>query len=89
MLGTSERRTCEVLEVARSTLRYEDSRKNGDEQRLAVIRLAIQYGRYGYRKICDFLEVERQSINHNQVGRIWYEKGLQRPARHRRRKELY
>jgi len=54
-----------------------------------VIRRAKQYGRYGYRKICELLEIEGRLINHKKVERIWREEGLQLPARHKRRKRLY
>ena len=54
-----------------------------------MIRLAKQYGRYGYRKICELLEIEGRLINHKKVERIWREEGLQLPARHKRRKRLY
>ena len=76
-LGTSERRTSAVLGIARSNLRYETSQKSDDDQRLAVIRLAKQYGRCGYRKICALLEIEGRLINHKKVERIWRQKGLQ------------
>ena len=51
--------------------------------------LAKQYGRYGYRKICELLEIEGRLINHKKVEHIWREEGLQLPARHKRRKRLY
>ncbi|MBU6176807.1 MAG: hypothetical protein KGO80_03495 [Bacteroidetes bacterium] len=53
------------FEINRSTLRYEISKKNDDEQSLAVIWLARQHGQCGYRKICGVLEIEGQLINHN------------------------
>ncbi|MBM3588656.1 MAG: transposase, partial [Alphaproteobacteria bacterium] len=81
----SERRTYEVLGIARSTLRYETTQKSDDDQRLAVIRLAKQCGRYGYRKIHELLQVEGLLINHKKIERIWREEGLQLPARHKRR----
>ena len=88
-LGTSERRTCQVLGVARSTLRYEVAFRNEDDLRLALIRLAKQYGRYGYRKIGELLRAEGWAVNHKKVERIWREEGLQLPHRHKRRKRLY
>ncbi len=88
-LGTSERRTCEVLGVARSTLRYEAVAKGEDDLRLALIRLAKQYGRYGYRKVGELLRAEGWAVNHKKVERIWREEGLQLPHRHKRRKRLY
>ena len=54
-----------------------------------MIRLAKQYGRYGYRKICELLEIEGRLINHKKVERIWREEGLQLPAGHKRCKRLY
>jgi putative transposase len=88
-LGTSERRTCQVLGVARSTLRYEAVRRNEDDLRLSLIRLAKQYGRYGYRKVGELLRVEGWAVNHKKVERIWREEGLQLPHRHKRRRRLY
>ena len=74
--GTSVWRTSAVLGIARSTLGYKTNKKDDDDQRLAVIRLAKQYGRYGYRKICESLEIEGLLINHKKVERIWREEGL-------------
>ena len=54
-----------------------------------MIRLAKQYGRYGYRKIHELLQTEGLLINHKKVERIWREEGLQLPTRHKRRKRLY
>jgi putative transposase len=75
--------------VARSTLRYEPREKDEDDLRLALIRLAKQYGRYGYRKIGQLLRIEGWWVNHKKVERIGREEGLQLPKRHRRRKRLY
>jgi transposase InsO family protein len=57
--------------------------------RLALIRLAKQYGRYGYRKVGQLLRMEGWCVNHKKVERIWREEGLQLPQRHKRRKRLY
>jgi hypothetical protein len=57
-LGTSARRTCSLVGLARSTLQYKSCSKSEDELRLALIRLAKQYGRYGYRKIGQLLRAE-------------------------------
>jgi len=56
---------------------------------LALIRLAKQYGRYGYRKIGELLRAEGWRVNHKRVERIWREEGLQLPHRHKKRKRLY
>jgi putative transposase len=89
-LDTSERRTTQVIGLARSTLHYKAVPGDDDEAlRLALIRLAKQYGRYGYRKITKLLRIEGWNVNHKKVERIWREEGLQLPHRHRKRKRLY
>ncbi len=88
-LDTSERRTCKTIGLARSTLRYQSRPKDDDALRLALIRLAKQYGRYGYRKIARLLRIEGWEVNHKKVERLWREEGLQLPQRHKRRKRLY
>ena len=88
-LGTGERHTCKVLGVARSTLRYRSQQQNNDDLRLALIRLAKQYGRYDYRKVCKLLQAEGWRVNHKKVERLWREEGLQLPHRHKKRKRLY
>lgn len=76
--------------VSRSTLHYQATKKNDEEAlRLAMIRLAKQYGRYGYRKIAQLLRMEGWKVNHKKVERLWREEGLQLPARHKKRKRLY
>ena len=78
-----------MIGVARSTQRYEATPDNDDSLRLALIRLAKQYGRYGYRKIAALLRAEGWVVNHKKVERIWREEGLQLPQRHKKRKRLY
>ncbi len=89
-LDTSERRTCKVVGIARSTLQYKAAPQDDDDAlRLALIRLTKQYGRYGYRKITKLLRVEGWRVNHKRVERLWREEGLQLPARHKKRRRLY
>ena len=88
-LDTSERRSCKVIGLARGTLQYKARPKDDDALRLAMIRLAKQYGRYGYRKIAKLLRVEGWNVNHKKVERLWQEEGLQLPHRHRKCKRLY
>ena len=89
-LGTSERRTCRIIGLARSTQQYKAASRDDDQAlRLALVRLAKQYGRYGYRKIARLLRVEGWQVNHKKVERLWREEGLQLPQRHKKRKRLY
>ena len=76
--------------VSRSTLHYQFRKQEDEEElRLALIRLAKQYGRYGYRKIAHLLCIEGWNVNHKRVERLWSEEGLQLPQRHKKRKPLY
>ena len=88
-LDTSERRTCAVLGVSRSSLHYKTKVQGDDALRLAMIRLAKQYGRYGYRKIAELLRIEGWHVNHKKVERLWREEGLKLPERHKKRRRLY
>ena len=37
----------------------------------AIIELARQYGRYGYRRVTALLRAEGWRVNHKRVERIW------------------
>ncbi|WP_223412996.1 IS3 family transposase [Roseovarius aestuarii] len=63
--------------MARSSLRYQPKPANDDALRLAMIRLAKQYGWYGYRKVTALLRMEGWQVNHKKVERLWGEEGLQ------------
>ena len=88
-LAMSERRTCRVIGQARSSLQYRPVPRDDDALRLALIRLAKQYGRYGYRKVTELLHIEGWQVNHKKVERLWREEGLQLPQRQKKRKRLY
>lgn len=77
--------------MARSSQRFQVAIKDNDDDklRLSLIRLAKQYGRYGYRKITELLKIEGWKVNHKKVERLWKEEGLQLPQRHKKRKRLY
>ena len=54
--GISERHACRLLGQGRGTQRYEPmDRPDEDALTRAVIELATQYGRYGYRRITALL----------------------------------
>ena len=76
-LGVPERTACRVLGQRRSTQR-KARRTTDDEAALtqAVVELAKQYGRYGYRRITALLRAEGWACNHKRVERIWRREGL-------------
>jgi len=56
---------------------------------LDIIRLASQYGRYGYKRITALLRAEGWRVNHKRVERIWRREGLKVPAKQKKKKRLY
>jgi putative transposase len=89
-LRVSERRACLVLGQPRRTQRYQ-SVVASDEDALtaAIIRLASQYGRYGYRRITALLRAEGWHVNHKRVERIWRREGLKVPSKQPKRGRLW
>ncbi len=84
--GISERRSCRILHVGRSTKRYR-SRQAGDEALRARLReLASELPRYGYKRLCRRLRKQGWSVNHKRIYRIYREEGLM--VRKRKRKRL-
>jgi len=88
--GVSERRACAVLGQHRSMQHY---KKLYDCEEIAltkdIVRLASQYGRYGYRRITALLKAEGWQINHKRVERIWRQEGLKVPPKQPKRSRLY
>ena len=89
-LNVSERRACRVIGQSRSTQRR-DSIKRSDEDALtqAIIRLACDYGRYGYRRITALLHAEGWNVNHKRVARIWRREGLKVPSKQPKKGRLW
>jgi transposase InsO family protein len=89
-LGVSERRACRVLGQSRSTQRHV-AKVPDDEAALteAIINLAGQYGRYGYRRITALLRAQGWLVNAKRVARIWRQEGLKVPAKQPKRGRLW
>ena len=89
-MAVSERRACQVLSQPRATQRYTTS-VAGDEVALtaAIVALATQYGRYGYRRITEMLVAGGWHVNHKRVERIWRQEGLKVPAKQPKRGRLW
>jgi putative transposase len=85
--GISLRRSCALLQVARSTIGYESAMARRDEPVIAVMReLAAQYPRYGYRRIQVFLARRGLAMSADRAYRIWKKAGLQVPRKRPRRR---
>ncbi len=53
------------------------------------MKLACQYGRYGYRRITGLLKQEGFEVNHKRVERIWRREGLKVPQKQPKRRRLW
>ncbi len=89
-IGVSVRRACLVLGIGRNTYHYQPT-TTPLESALAkrIIELALQYGRYGYRRITALLRADGWCVNHKRVERIWRQEGLKVPARQPKRRRLW
>ena len=74
----------------RGTQRYQPTQRN-DEDALtrAIIVLASQYGRYGYRRITIKLQEAGWNVGKDRVERIWRREGLKVPQKQKPRGRLW
>ena len=86
----SERHACRLLGQWRGTQRYEPLRRI-DEEALtrAIIALASEYGRYGYRRITVKVREAGWPVSVDQVQRIWRREGLKVPQKQKPRGRLW
>lgn len=89
-LKVSVRRACLTLGLPRSTYNYvPDLSLLGLMITSRIIDLAIQYGRYGYRRVTALLNIEGWQVNHKRVERIWRIEGLKVPSKQPKRRRLW
>lgn len=85
-MGLSERRACMLLELDRSSYRYEAVPDGNAELRRKLVELARQKPRYGYRRLHVVLLRRGFLANVKRVYRLYREEGLM--VRRQRRKRL-
>ncbi|MDY8109120.1 IS3 family transposase [Fulvimarina sp. 2208YS6-2-32] len=89
-LGVSERMACRVLGQHRSTQRKKRTGRADEEALTAdIVRLASEYGRYGYRRIAALLKSEGGTVNVKRVERIWRREGLKVPQKQPKKGRLW
>jgi transposase InsO family protein len=88
--GLSERHACRLVSQPRGTQRYVPTLR-ADEEALtqAIIALASQYGRYGYRRVTALLQRIGWKVGRDRVQRIWRREGLKVPKKHKPRARLW
>ena len=86
----SERRICRALGIQRSSIRYvPEPRSDEGPLRADIVRLAAQYGRYGYRRVTALLWQEGWQVSQSRVERIWKQAGLKVPQKQPKRGRLW
>ncbi len=86
----SERQACRLVGQPRGTQRYSVIvRADEDALTRAIVELASQYGRYGYRRITSLLSDAGWSVGTDRVQRIWRREGLKVPRKQKPRGRLW
>jgi len=86
----SERWACRLVNQPRSMQRYRPAQREDEDQLTeAIIALAKQYGRYGYRRITALLNQASWPVGKARVERIWRREGLKVPKRQKPRGQLW
>ena len=74
----------------RRTQRYQATQRDDkDGLTKAIVALASQYGRFGYRRITALLQQSGWQVGKDRVQRIWRREGLKVPARQKPRGRLW
>lgn len=81
----SERRSCHVVKISRSSCRYAAKPKNDEHLRGAIRDIAQSRPRFGYKRIMTLLRRQGYQVGKDKVYRIYREEGLQ--VRTKRRKK--
>lgn len=84
--GLAERYACRLLEVDRSTYRYEPRPDRNAKLREALLQLAKEQPRYGYRRLWALLKRQGWDVDVKRVHRLYRAEGLM--VRRIRRKRL-
>ena len=81
----SERRSCRLAGIWRSSCRYAGKHTDDAELRCQIREHAARWKRFGYRQIHGLLQLSGILVNHKRVYRIYCEEGLKVRRRLRRK----
>lgn len=83
----SQRRACQLVGAARSTVRYRRRRAVDEAALVEALQQQVQrHPVYGYRPITALLRRQGWQVNHKRVYRLWRSLGLQLPRRAKRKR---
>lgn len=78
----SQRRACQVLQLHRSTCRYQAANKTDEQVLLEHLKkLAVKYPRFGYLRLHKLLERAGWAVNRKRVYRLYKKLGLRLKAK--------
>ena len=75
-LGVSERRACKLIELDRSSYRYEPRSDHNTALRQELVNLARQKPRYGYRRLHALVTKRGFPVSAQRVYRLYQAEGL-------------
>ena len=84
----SERRSCQLILLARSTCQYRIRHEPDEKFETQVKELAFAHPRYGYRRVHALLKRGGQKVNRKRVVRVWQKLDLQVPRSKKTRKRV-
>jgi putative transposase len=84
--GISERRACGLLNVWRSSCRYQQTPDHNEGLRERLVELASERPRFGYRRLGVLLARQGERVNHKRLFRVYRQAGLS--VKRTRRKKL-
>ena len=82
----SEVHGCEIVQVYRSTYRYESKAQDQTALKMRIKEIAATRVRYGYKRIHILLRREDWKVNHKRVYRIYHEESLNLRYKNKRKK---
>jgi putative transposase len=86
----SRRQACRLVGQPRGTQRYQGTQREDEDQLTrAIVALASQYGRYGYRRITALVQQAGWNVGKDRVQPIWRREGLKVPPKQRPRPRLW
>src|SRR5208283_426275 len=88
VMGLSERRACQIVDVDRKTVRYSPRRPADAELRAKLRDLANARRRFGYRRLFVLLRQEGEPSGKNRIYRLYREEGLTVRKRRARRRAV-
>jgi putative transposase len=84
--AASQRKVCELVNIARSSFRYRANPEKDKKLKERLTQLAHEKPRYGYRRLAILLRREGQIVNHKRLFRVYRMAGLS--VRRKKRKHL-